>query len=498
MFTPVSWPAPDLLSRRAASTPDRTALIDAETERAWSYRELVDGPVAELAGGIHAAGLEPGDHLGVLVPPGIEVAQLLHAAARAGVVFVPLSPDVPETVLEQRGGAADVDALVVSEWTRDQASWFEGPVHSLEGLDSGDDSPPSHQWRRDAVQWLVFTSGTTGEPKAVQLTAGNLVASATASALRLGVEADDRWLACLPMHHVGGLAPLVRSALYGTTAVVQSGFDVDRTAEIIAGQRISGVSLVPTMLTRLLDAGWTPPESLRFVLLGGAPADRELIERCEAADVPVHPTYGATETASQVATARPEEAFERPGTVGRPLEGIDVEVRDGTGGTAPPETVGELVVSGPVVSPGYYDAPEASADRFVGDSFATRDRGYRDDAGRLWVVGRVDDAVLTGGVTVQPEPVEAALRTHPAVEDATVVGLEDDEWGQIVAALVTTESEAPVDGAALQAHCRAQLEAPAVPKHLEVVDELPRTASGTVDRAAVRERLRAARGPGGL
>ncbi len=317
MFTPVSWPAPDALSRQAESTPDRTALIDAGTARTWSYRELVDGPVAELAGGIHAAGLEPGDHLGVLAPPGIDVAKLLHAAARVGVVFVPLSPDMPEPVLEQRCGAADVDGLVVTESTRDRAGWFEGAVLSLEELDRGDDPVPSLEWRRDAVQWLVFPSGTTGEPKAVQLTAGNLVASATASALRLGVRPDDRWLACLPMHHVGGLAPFVRSALYGTTAVVQPGFDVDRTAEIMAGQGITGVSLVPTMLARLLDAGWTPPESLRFVLLGGAPADRELIERCEVADVPVHPTYGATETASQIATARPEEAFERPGTVGR-------------------------------------------------------------------------------------------------------------------------------------------------------------------------------------
>jgi O-succinylbenzoic acid--CoA ligase len=487
MVTPVTWPAPDLLSHQAESTPDRTALIDAGTERTWSYRELVHGPVAELAGGIHAAGLEPGDHLGGLVPPGIDVAKLLGAAARAGVVFVPLSPDVPEPVLEQRCGAADVDGLVVTESTRDRGSWFEGAVLPIEGLEGQEAPAPSHGWRRDEVQWLGLTSGTTGDPKAVQLTAGNLVASATASARRLGVRADDRWLACLPMHHVGGLAPFVRSALYGTTAVVQAGFDVDRTAETMARQGITGVSLVPTMLTRLLDAGWTPPESLRFVLLGGAPAGRELIERCEAADVPVHPTYGATETASQIATARPAEAFEQPGTVGRPLAGIDVGVRDGSGGTAPPGTVGELVVSGPVVSPGYYDAPGETADRFEDGTFHTRDRGYRDDAGRLWVVGRVDDAIVTGGENVHPERVADAIREIEGVGDVAVVGLPDEEWGERVAALVVGS----VSADELDAHCRERLADYQCPKQYGIVDALPRTASGTVDREAVREFLAA-------
>lgn len=498
MFTPPSWPAPDLLSRQAETTPDRTALVAAETDRAWTYRELATGPVAELAGAIRAAGLEPGDHLGALVPAGIDVARIVHAAARAGVVFVPVSPEAPETVVQRQCAAADVDGLVVSGTTRLGNDWFEGPVLPLDGHDDAGDSSPAHRWHRDDVQWVVFTSGTTGPSKPVQLTAGNLASSATASALRLGVESDDRWLACLPMHHVGGLAPLVRSALYGTTAVTQSGFHVDRTAGIIADYRITGVSLVPTMLTRLLDAGWTPPAPLRFVLLGGAPADRELIERCETAGVPVHPTYGATETASQIATARPETAFNRPGTVGRPLRGVDVEVRGESGESLPPGTAGELVVSGPMVSPGYYGDSGGTDERFEDGSFHTRDRGYRDASGRLWVVGRLDDVVLTGGETVHPAVVEAVLRRHPQVGDAVVVGLTDDEWGQVVAALVSWAGETSVGTAALRAYSRDHLDAPAVPKVIETVDELPRTASGTVDRAKARDHLREVRRRGGL
>ncbi len=496
------WPTADLVAVRAESAPDATALVDAGSGRAWSYRELSTGPVAALAAGLLAADLAPGDHVGVVAEPGVGLAQLVHAAARAGVVLVPLSPDAPAGVLAERAAVADVDLLVVDAATEATArDAFDGPVHSIDELDRGPADGPiageadPYAWARDDVQWLVFTSGTTGGPKAVALTAGNLVASAAASAERLGVEPDDRWLAPLPMHHVGGLAPLSRSALYGTTAVVQGGFDAEATAEAMSARDVTGVSLVPTMLNRLLDAGWTPPASLRFVLLGGAPASPELVDRCEAAGVPVHPTYGTTETASQVATARPAEAFEHRGTVGRPLPGVEVAVVGAEAGPLPPGEAGELVVDGPTVARGYYGDAASTAAAFTDRGFRTGDRGRLDEAGRLWVAGRADAAIVTGGETVQPDDVEAALRAHPAVDAAAVVGVDDAEWGEVVAALVTGRG---LDGNALREHCRERLEPHAVPKLVVPVDELPRTASGTVDRPAVRERLAAARARDGL
>ncbi|MFB6353369.1 MAG: class I adenylate-forming enzyme family protein [Halobacteriales archaeon] len=504
MFTPVDWPAPDLLARLAERRPDRPALLDADTGDRWTYAELSSGPVDELAAGIRAAGLGPADRLGTLLAPGARMAQLVHAAARAGCVLVPLPPDAPADVVRERGATAAVDALVVGA-DRDGAAVraFDGPVYSaradsdaFEPLPGGlSAAQPRYRWRPDEDRWLVFTSGSVGEPKPVRLTAGNLLASATASALRLGVSPDDRWFDPLPMHHVGGLAPLVRSALYGTAVVVQAGFDTDATAAALAGHDATGVSLVPTMLRRLLDAGWSPSPSLRFVLLGGAAASRSLIERCRDANVPVHPTYGLTETASQVATAPPAEAFAHPGTVGRPLPGVDVRV-EADGGVASTGEPGELVVAGPTVSPGYAGDAAEAADRFEDGAFHTRDRGYRDGDGRLWVLGRLDDALVTGGETVQPAVVEAALAAHPAVRSAAVVGLPDDEWGEVVGALVVRAE--PVDAGTLLADCRERLEPHAVPQVVAFADTLPRTASGTVDRDAVRDRLRGENRPGGL
>jgi O-succinylbenzoic acid--CoA ligase len=248
------------------------------------------------------------------------------------------------------------------------------------------------------------------------------------------------------------------------------------------------------MLVRLLDAGWTPPASLRFVLLGGAPASEELLERALDRGVPVYPTYGATETASQVATATPADVRAHPETVGRPLRRTDVSVLDADGSAASTGERGEVVVSGPTVTPGYLDSDQTAA-AFDDAGFHTGDVGYRDEAGRLWVVGRLDDRIVTGGENVHPADVADALTALPGVADAAVVGLPDEEWGERVATLVVpVDRTDPPTAEALRSALRGEIADFAVPKTVAVADELPRTASGTVDRAAVRERLEAGTG----
>jgi O-succinylbenzoic acid--CoA ligase len=293
---------------------------------------------------------------------------------------------------------------------------------------------------------------------------------------------------------MGGIAPFVRTALYGTTAVVQpreDGFDPGRTLENLREYDATGVSLVPTQLRRLLDAG-SLPDSLRFVLLGGGPAPGELIGRAVERDVPVFPTYGMTETASQVATATPGEAADDPGTVGRPLVTTTVTVVDDDGDPVDRGEVGEVVVDGPTVAPGYYDDPDATRAAFGEFGLHTGDLGRRDGAGRLWIRGRVDDLIRTGGETVDPVAVADALRGIDGVEDAAVVGVADPEWGERVAALVVPDDGAPVppDAQWVRAAARERLAGHEAPKTVAFADELPRTASGTVDRGAVREAVR--------
>ncbi|GGK65443.1 AMP-binding protein [Haloarcula sebkhae] len=497
MRDPLDWPTQDLVTYRADTTPDRTAMVAADSGNKVTYRELdaaVDAVAAELDQRLDASNAT----VATLLPTRPAVGTLLFATMRLGATLAPLNVELDSETLHSQLSTVDADLLVCGDSTASLAAEIDGcPVVSVDedlpaaavadktaAAVSADeiatDVTPASLSRTD-TQLVIFTSGTTSEPKGVRLTVGNLVASAVASSYRLGVLPDDRWLVCLPTYHMGGLAPFVRSALYGTAAVVQRSFDADATQQVIAEHGITGVSLVPTMLSRLLDAGWEPPSSLRFVLLGGGPASETLIERCQERDVPVCPTYGMTETASQIATARPETAFGHAGTVGQPLVFTDVTVV-ADGATCDPGERGEIVVDGPTVTPGYLNS---DGDAFSDYGFRTGDIGYRDADGRLWVEGRVDDQIVTGGENVDASTVADTIRDHPAIADAAVVGLPDEEWGQRVAALVVGD----VTPTAVRDHCAERLAPYEVPKTVRAVDALPRTASGTVDRSAVRSRL---------
>ncbi|WP_254278693.1 class I adenylate-forming enzyme family protein [Haloarcula marina] len=489
----LEWPTRDLLSHRAAATPERTALVDADDGSSLTYREY-DAAADEIAAGVRPHLSDDGARVATLVNTRPEVGSLLFGAMRCGTTLAPLNVDLEADALARQLAALDADLLVCESDTESLATRIadcsvvsvDDPagdgVASLRPPESPSSVEPV-ELARDETAVVLFTSGTTSRPKGVRLTVGNLVASATASAFRLGVSPGDRWLVCLPTYHMGGLAPFVRTALYGASVVVQRQFDTAATGGVLADYGVTGVSLVPTMLGRMLDSGWTPDEALRFVLLGGGPASPDLVDRCRERGVPVCPTYGMTEAASQITTARPDTAFEHRGTVGQPLVCTDVTILS-EDGPADAGTRGEIVVDGSTVTPGYLDDAR-TAEAFGPHGFHTGDVGFRDEDGRLWVVGRVDDRIVTGGENVDAGVVAAAIEGLPGVRDAAVVGLPDEEWGERVAAAVVGD----IDPATVRDHCRADLAPYEVPKTVRVVETLPRTASGTVDRNAVRELL---------
>ncbi|MFB6201713.1 MAG: class I adenylate-forming enzyme family protein [Halorhabdus sp.] len=491
-----AWPQIDPLTARASSTPDRTAVIDAETGAAWTYEELFD-EADRLADCLNQAVDSRPDRLGVAMPTGIDFVRTTHAAWRLGAAVVPLDTREPVDRLASLSEKADLDAIVCTDETAASVASIEGTESlsvdgsTVDGVDTipgdCDGTTPRARYPSD-THLVMFTSGTTGEPQGVRLTLSNLFASAIASAFRLGVDPDDRWFISIPMAHMGGFAPIVRSTLYGTAMVVQSTFDPADSAGAMREYDVTGVSFVPTMLSRLLDDRWRPPASLRFVLLGGASASRDLIDRCEREEVPVYPTYGMTETASQVATATPTQAFDNPGTVGQPLMFTQVAVIDDGESVAPGET-GEIVIEGPTVTPGYLD-DEETARVFDEHGLHTGDLGYRDEAGRLYVVGRLDDRIVTGGENVNPDEVADVIESRSDVEEAVVVGVPDDEWGERVAALVVPDGDGSPTADDVASTCREELAHYKVPKSIALDETIPRTVSGTIDRAAVVEQIR--------
>ncbi|MBI2694119.1 o-succinylbenzoate--CoA ligase [Mycobacterium nebraskense] len=324
----------------------------------------------------------------------------------------------------------------------------------------------------DDVALVVTTSGTTGAPKGALLTAAALTASAAATHDRLG--GPGSWLLALPPYHIAGLQVLVRSALAGSTPVeldVTEGFDVAElsgaTARLGSGRRYT--SLVAAQLAKALTdpAAAAALAELDAVLLGGGPAPQGVLDAAAAAGIAVVRTYGMSETAG--------------GCVydGVPLDGVLVRVA----------ADGRIVLGGATLAKGYRNPVDP--DPFAEPGwFRTDDLGAVDEAGVLTVLGRADDAISTGGLTVLPQLVEAALGTHPAVGDCAVFGLADDRLGQrVVAAIVVSDGCAPPTLHALRAHVTRTLDATAAPRELHVVDALPRRGIGKVDRAALVRRF---------
>jgi O-succinylbenzoic acid--CoA ligase len=332
---------------------------------------------------------------------------------------------------------------------------------------------------------IVFTSGTTGRPRGAVLSRAALRASALAHGRVLGWGADDRWLLSLPTAHVGGLMIVVR-CLHARRTVVVGGrrasgsFDAGETLRVVERDRVTLLSVVPTMLARLLQATGRPPPSLRAVLVGGAGAAPALMERARESGWPVFATYGLTEACSQVATERPGET---PGGVGTPLPGVEVRVaaRDGTAGT--------IEVRGDVLFDGYLGLePCAPLERpFEADGwFDTGDLGAIGEDGLLRVVGRRSDRIVTGGENVDPAEVEAAVLEWAGAAAACVVGLEDEEWGERVGAVLVPAAAFEALGglAGLGRHLGGHLAGFKRPRCWSVVDGLPLAASGKVDRSA--------------
>jgi O-succinylbenzoic acid--CoA ligase len=467
---------PDWLRQRADVTPARIALIGPSSET-LTFADLdarVDAAAALLGSGF---GVVPGQHVGLLAPNGLGFAVAVHALMRTGAVIVPLNTRLTAAELDWQRADAELrltlDAAAVAQLL-DSAHASLVPALELSPADGG-----AARWRvsrafdLEAPHSVIYTSGTTGRPKGAILTYGNFWWSAIASALNLGVHADDRWLACLPLFHVGGLSILLRSVIYGTAAVIHERFDPARANLAIDREGITIISVVSTMLERMLAdrAGRPFPSTLRCVLLGGGPAPLPLLQRALELRAPVVQTYGLTEAASQVATLAPEDAQRKVGSAGKPLMGTELRIA----------IDGEILVHGPTVSPGYLHQPPRPD-----DWLHTGDLGYLDGDGYLYVLDRRDDLIVSGGENVYPAEVEAVLLAHPDVIEAGVRGLPHAEWGQIVGAAVVLRPGATPTAEALQAFVRQHLAGYKVPRRITFVDALPRNASGKLLRRELR------------
>jgi O-succinylbenzoic acid--CoA ligase len=486
---------PDWLARRAETHPAHPALLAGDIS--WTFAELA-ARVEEAAGALAGLGVGTGQRVALLARNGPAFVVAVHAIGRLGAVLVPLNTRLATGELAWQLGDCGATLLLhdAQHAGAAHAVAAESPGCRLCELgplglpNTGSVAPLRQRISLDAVQSIVYTSGTTGRPKGALLTWGNHWWSAVGSALQLGHDPRDRWVAALPLFHVGGLAILMRSVIYGIPAIVHDHFDPARVNRAIDEEGATIVSVVATMLGRMLEVrGPNPyPPTFRCALLGGGPAPRPLLEACARLGVPVSQTYGLTEAASQVATLPPQDALRKLGSAGKPLLPTELRIEHDDA-PVPTGEVGEIVVRGPSLTPGYLDRPDATARAWRGGWFHTGDLGRLDDEGYLYVLDRRDDLIVSGGENVYPAEIEAALLAHPAIADAGVVGIPHATWGQIPVAIVQLRPGATATAAELVTHCAGRLANYKVPKAIHYRDILPRNAAGKLLRRALRESL---------
>lgn len=478
-----------LLEMAASSHPDRVALVSGDIR--WTAEEL-----SLLADGVAGVITGTGARHVAYVGTGAEMLPLLlFGAARAGVAVTPLnyrlSADGVQALIERLP-----DPLIVVDDDYRHVVRGERVMSSTALLDAARTAEPSSEFPDpDSVAVVLFTSGTTSTPKAVELTHNNLTSYVTGTVEFASAEPGDAALICVPPYHIAGVSAALSNLYAGRKMVYLSNFDASEWVRLVGTESVTSATVVPTMLDRIvsvLESTSAALPSLRTLAYGGSKVALPLVRKALSLlpGVGFVNAYGLTETSSTIAVLTPEDhraalaatedgATRRLGSVGQPVPGIEVQIRADDGTVLGAGETGELYVRGEQVS-GRYTGIGSVLD--AEGWFPTRDVAMLDDAGYLFLGGRSDDTIIRGGENIAPAEIEDVLIEHPHVSHCAVVGPEDPEWGQIIVAVVVPTPGTDPEAEDLRAYVRSQLRGSRTPDLVVFRDELPTNATGKILR----------------
>lgn len=468
----------------------RDALAETARERGDHLAISFGGatlPYAELnrrtgaaAARLRAWGIGEGEVVAVRASACVEWVALAHAAPRIGAVLLPLNTRWTEAEMRELLERARAKILLIDG---EPPPGIAARVASISGIDAPHPAPVVDAVARsiDHPQTLIFTAGTTGRTKGAVLTAGNHDAASAIAVTALEMTPGDRWLACLPLFHIGGLNILYRAARAGAEVMLQASFDPGEANRAI-DDGATLASFVERMLRLTLErrAGRPMPDSLRAIVVGGGPVAADLVDACPQ----VRASYGLTEACSMATLVPRDASHQERRTAGRALPGIEIRIAGEDGAAVPAGSEGRIELRGPTVMHGYLGDPEASRAALRDRWLVTNDIGAIDAGGFLRVLGRRTDLILSGGENIYPAEIEEAIRSHPAVADAAVIGIADPEWGERPLALVVPRTPPP-SVCELQTHLAPKLARYKIPA-IRFVNAIPRLASGKPDRARIR------------
>jgi long-chain acyl-CoA synthetase len=494
---------PEVLAGRAGEIGAERFVRDAHEE--WTYGEFHER-VMEVAAGLRELGVEQGDVVGVVLPNSPHYLEVWWAILWLGAVFNPVNPAL--TAREAVGILADSEAKVVVA-TPESAAGLEQHRDELPNLSEivaaeGSDSAAPLRGRGSLGEHakiaggdlasFVYTSGTTGKPKGAMLAHANFLANAWQLGEPLPVFRGETMGMVLPLFHVNAqVVTTVLPMVIGAQVAMWERFSASQFWHEVARFEPVTFSAVPTMLAALLHApGADEAESntLRFVICGAAPLSPALFRRFEEKfGLKIMEGYGLTE-GTCCTTINPFTGPRKIGSIGLPTRAQEVVILDEHNQPAPDGTPGEVCFRGPNMMLGYYHRPDANAETLVDGWLHTGDVGYRDEDGYFFLVDRTKDMIIRGGENIYPREIEDVLLEHESVKEAAVVGRPDEVRGEEVHAVVALVSS--TDTEELEQHCRERLAAFKVPSSWEVVEELPKTSTGKIDKKPLREKLAAA------
>jgi long-chain acyl-CoA synthetase len=507
----------ELLDRALAANPEGEAVVDLAAGTRLGYRAYAE-TVNRLASALRAHGVRAGQPVGLHLPNVAAYPISFFALQRLGATVVPMNPlykpDELAYILGDAGIATAITAapllpgllagagaagiaprLLVLGGAQVPGGLPAGALdwHAAVAAGTPDPVRPDAPVGPDDVATCLYTSGTTGRPKGTMLTHDNLTFDIQAAVQVFTVSSADRFLCVLPLFHsFAQMACLIAATYAGAALVVLPRFRPTEVLEAIGRERITIFPAVPAMYAAMLAAIRDPQtydlSTLRLAITGGAPMPLPVLHAFEHDfHVTVLEGNGPTE-ASPVAYVNPERGPRKPGSVGLPLPGVEVRIVDADDRDVPPGEPGEILIRGRNVMKGYHHQPELTARVLRGGWLHTGDVGRRDEDGYIYIVDRIKDLILVGGLNVYPREVEEALAGHPAVAEACVVGAPDSLRGEEVVAFVVARGQRP-PAAELIAHCRRLLANYKCPRRIVYLDEMPRNATGKADKQALRQQV---------
>ena len=464
------------LLKQAATQPNQIA-IDGGNER-LSFAELKK-QVEVLVGKIDH--LNPGSRVGLLATNTLMSYKLALAIMCSGRTIVWLNWRLAGEELERQIKDSGLQLCLVenSLWRSGMTNPFKSySAFLITNADPGELIPV---FKSDWVASIMYTSGTTGKPKGVLQTFGNHFYSAVSSALNLGLSPADKWLCVAPIFHISGFSIIMRGLIYGMTVRLVEKFRAEEIERILANETVTIMSVVPFMLKKLIQqqnkTNTHYNSAFRCMLLGGGTIDRETLEACLQRSIPVVQCYGMTETCSQIVALRSADALLKLGSVGQPLFSTQLKLSKD----------GEILLKTPALTPGYLNLPDKLPSKMIDGWYRTGDIGHLDKEGYLYIDGRADEMLISGGENILTQEVDQVYQRYPQINEVAVVGQNDSVWGQVPVAFVVSDRR--LSTTKLMNYGYEHLARYKVPQQYIFVSELPKNASGKIRRFMLREKL---------